>query len=143
MKLRKASHNSQEADKRFTELVDSAKHANLIDEASSNEKTALHWAIEKGNVDKAKLLLEHGANPLLKNKDNDTAYDIARKHASKSEELLKILPPSHQSSHALLSAPHALDPGIRFKFATWGLPAPDIDSSEEVVVDNKSTSVAK
>jgi ankyrin repeat protein len=41
----------------------------------------LHYAALKGDVDSIKLLLEHGANPLLRNKENKTPGALAIKSA--------------------------------------------------------------
>jgi ankyrin repeat protein len=49
-----------------------------VDSQSSIGRTALHYAAIKGNVDTAKLLLKHGANPMVRDRSNQTPYDSAR-----------------------------------------------------------------
>ena len=41
-------------------------------------KTALHYAIEKGNYENVLLLYELGANPAITDKNGKTAFDLAK-----------------------------------------------------------------
>jgi hypothetical protein len=74
----------------YTQLVETAEKAGVINQRSSNGNTALHWAIKAGDIEKARILLTHGADPALQNKAGEDAYALARKHA-KSAELLTVL----------------------------------------------------
>ncbi len=49
-------------------------------------KSPLHWAVENGNTKTVKLLLDHAADPNLKNQDDDTPL-----HLSKSKEIAELL----------------------------------------------------
>ena len=53
-----------------------------LDAVDKAKRTPLHWAAMNGNEEKAKVLLRHGANPLLKDEENRTAvyYANERKH---------------------------------------------------------------
>ena len=42
-----------------------------------NGKTALHWAACFGKVNIAKILIENGVNVNVKNKNNETAIEVA------------------------------------------------------------------
>lgn len=59
---------------------------NLTDKAGL---TALHMAAESGNSDSIQELLNNHANPFLKNNDNKTALDIAKRNKDKTSQ--KIL----------------------------------------------------
>ena len=51
--------------------------------------TALHWAAYAGASESAQLLLAHGANPKLKDKEGKTPLDYARE--SGNSELVTLL----------------------------------------------------
>ncbi|NPA58483.1 MAG: ankyrin repeat domain-containing protein [Aquificae bacterium] len=51
--------------------------------------TALHWAVFYGHGDIVRLLLMHGANPDIKDRNGITPVDVARINGRK--EMLKIL----------------------------------------------------
>jgi hypothetical protein len=85
-----ASDKSSVCDE-YRNLIKTAQRAGVINQSSSNGNTALHWVIEAGEVKKARILLAHGANPLLKNKAGENAYTLAQKHKQKSAELLTVL----------------------------------------------------
>lgn len=56
----------------------------LIDErAGALSRTALHLAVTSGTAHAVKLLLDHGADPLLADKNGDTAIKLAIKGAAK------------------------------------------------------------
>ncbi len=54
-----------------------AKNANL-NWQDEKGRTPLHWAAYYGNTEIAKLLIFHGANPYIKDKNGLTPLDIAR-----------------------------------------------------------------
>ncbi len=49
-----------------------------VNAADENEYTPLHWAAKLGYTEIINILIENGANPLLKNKDGKTPGDLAR-----------------------------------------------------------------
>jgi hypothetical protein len=55
---------------------------------------ALHYAAERRDFFKVRLLLDHGANPLLKNDQGKTSFDLVPKDAPHAESLLELLKPS-------------------------------------------------
>ncbi len=57
-------------------LLDTGVDVNAIDPAT--ETTALHEAVEAKGHEALSLLLERGANPAIRNRDNQTAADIAK-----------------------------------------------------------------
>jgi len=65
-----------------------AKGAN-INAQDENGGTALHWAVfyEHGNI--VRLLLMHGANPYIKDKNGITPIDVAR--INRKIKMLKII----------------------------------------------------
>ncbi len=65
-----------------------AKGANL-NYQDENGGTALHWAVFYGYKDIVQLLLMHGADPLIKDKDGITPIDVAR--INNKKEMLKLL----------------------------------------------------
>ncbi len=67
----------------------------LIDARSRPSKiTPLHFAVECENMEAAKLLLEHGANPRLKTADGETPLDVARRE--QMDELIRIIEDSEE-----------------------------------------------
>lgn len=55
----------------------------IVNGQTKSGTTALHCVAEKGYVEMAKLLLEHGANPALLDEDKKTAFDLARANGHK------------------------------------------------------------
>lgn len=54
--------------------------------------TALHMAVKQGDVEVVKTLLQHGADPNLKNARGESPLDIAKEHGHDTiVPLLKIL----------------------------------------------------
>jgi len=64
-------------------LVDAGASVNSID---NNKFTALHVGAVSNNVtlDKIELLIESGANPNAKNKEGETAFDLAQTRSDDS-----------------------------------------------------------
>lgn len=61
---------------------------NALDEY---DNTSLHHAVSSGNLPMISLLLEHGADPHIVNRDGVSPFDIARTLASKSQTILQAL----------------------------------------------------
>jgi len=63
----------------FYDIVKSLLHSGAITTPSSEfrDNPALSAAVDKGHLEVVKILVEHGANVLHKNKDNKTALNIA------------------------------------------------------------------
>lgn len=79
VRLRQASANLIKVDDEgYRKLVQEAKSKGLINKPSTNGNTALHWAIDKGQHEKARILLANGANPFEKNKQGKDAFMMAR-----------------------------------------------------------------
>ncbi|RMF14683.1 MAG: hypothetical protein D6758_11095 [Gammaproteobacteria bacterium] len=69
--------NALEHDAR-EEVTDQLDRGIQVDQAlNARADTALHLAVEYGHLELANLLLEHGANPFQRNRDNDTPIDLA------------------------------------------------------------------
>lgn len=62
-----------------------------IDYQTKSGYTALHWACMNGHTSVAKLLLEHGAKPNLKNQMGKTAMSIVQYQSHKYSEIIKLL----------------------------------------------------
>jgi ankyrin repeat protein len=45
----------------------------------ANGNTALHWAASKGDIEIARILLDHGANPTVRNREGQTPLELAHK----------------------------------------------------------------
>ena len=63
---------------KLKELINNFNVNDIIDEDYYN-MTALHYAVSTNYSDIVKYLINCGANPLLKNKDKKTCYDLAKK----------------------------------------------------------------
>ena len=64
--------------------------ANIEVQTEEEQENALMYAADYGNIKAIQLLLDAGADVMVKNKDGQTAYDIAvKEHNVKSAEMLK------------------------------------------------------
>lgn len=71
--------------------------------------TALHGACEWGNIATIRLLLDHKADPTIKNKNNETVYDTAGTNNKKmSSAVLKELRWHKRKMVVLLASGHAM-----------------------------------
>lgn len=73
-----AAMNSVYGSKVVSCLIDLGANPNT-QRVEDNEKTMLHYAVENNNIGLAKLLLERGANPKIKDNDGITPAELAKK----------------------------------------------------------------
>ena len=59
-------------------LIERGCDVNAKEEGAGNGNTALHYAGDRNRRETVRVLLEHGADPTIKNDDGDTAADITR-----------------------------------------------------------------
>jgi hypothetical protein len=72
------------------ELLDNGAAPNIA--RKSDGETPLNLAVRQGNVKMVALLIGYGANPEQRNKQNETAYDIAKQlDHDVAEEIVRIL----------------------------------------------------
>jgi hypothetical protein len=77
----------EEVSKKIQKYIDKSADVNFKD-ANHGENTALHFAVEKQNVQSVKLLLNLRPNLSIKNKKNKTAKDLAKK--LNNEDILEL-----------------------------------------------------
>ena len=64
-------------------LLEHGAHVHGVSNLNNVSKVSpLHLAVNHGDNDIAKLLLDHGADPELQDSDGDTPLDVARNNAS-------------------------------------------------------------
>jgi len=86
------------------------RYAVDVDARTDRQDTALHRAARHGRIDVARLLLEKGANRVLRNSDGLTPFDLARESDlpdSMKEELLPLLQDGISAAQVAPEGKHA------------------------------------
>ncbi|KAJ1977942.1 hypothetical protein H4R33_006107 [Dimargaris cristalligena] len=78
-----------------------------------NGMTALHWASERNHVQIVALLLSHGADPTLRNKNNKTALDLSQNKVIQG--LIKSEPTETTKTAATADVAEQPDPNVDFE----------------------------